>query len=56
MAQSRASKRIHKSLLQQIMAVEDFGLFKKMMVNRNIQMNKEAIRQMQAKGAQTNRV
>ena len=55
-AWSRAQKRIHKSLLQQIMAVEDFVLFKKMMVNRNIAMNKEAMRQMQAKGRQTNRI
>lgn len=46
MAQQQASKRIHKSLLQQILAVEDFVLFKQMMVNKNIQMNKEAIRQM----------
>jgi len=36
LAWSRAQTRIHKSLLQQIMAVEDFVLFKKMMVNRNI--------------------
>mmetsp|Transcript_4809 Transcript_4809/g.5863 ORF Transcript_4809/g.5863 Transcript_4809/m.5863 type:complete len:140 (+) Transcript_4809:198-617(+) len=55
-AWSRAQKRIHKSLLQQIMAVEDFMLFKKMMVNRNIAMNKEAMRQMQAKGRSTNRI
>ena len=47
MAQQQASKRIHKSLLQQILAVEDFVLFKQMMVNKNIQMNKEAIRQME---------
>lgn len=38
------------------MAVEDFVLFKKMMVNKNIQMNKEALRQMQAKGGQTNHI
>jgi len=44
MAQQSASKRIHKSLLQQILAVEDFVLFKQMMVNKNIQMNKEAMR------------
>lgn len=44
LAQSRAQTKIHKSLLQQVMAVEDFVLFKKMMVNRNIQMNKEAMK------------
>ena len=38
------------------MAVEDFMLFKKMMVKRNIAMNKEAIRQMEAKGRQVNRI
>ena len=36
--------------------MEDFVLFKKMMVNKNIQMNKEALRQMQAKGGQTNHI
>ena len=56
MAQQSASKRIHKSLLQQILAVEDFVLFKQMMVNKNIQMNKEAMRQMQSKGQGTNRI
>ena len=56
LAWSRAQKRIHQSLLQQIMAVEDFVLFKKMMVKRNIAMNKEAIRQMEAKGRQVNRI
>jgi len=29
------------------MAVEDFMLFKKMMVNRNIAINKEAMKQME---------
>ena len=56
LAQSRAQTRIHKSILQQILAVEDFMLFKKMMVNKNIQMNKEAMKQMQAKGRNVSRV
>ena len=38
------------------MAVEDFVLFKQMMVNRNIQMNKQAMKQMEAKGKTTSKI
>ena len=38
------------------MAVEDFLLFKRMMVNRNIKMNKDAIAAMQKKGRSTNQI
>ena len=43
----KAAKKVHRTVLQQILAVEDFLLFKQMMVNRNIQMNKEAMEEMQ---------
>ena len=52
----KAAKKVHRTVLQQILAVEDFLLFKQMMVNRNIQMNKEAMEEMKKNGKAVNRV
>jgi hypothetical protein len=38
--------KVHKQTLQQIVAVEDFVLFKKLMVGRNKMLNEEAIEEM----------
>lgn len=43
-----ASQKIHKSIVNQLLAVENFLLFKKMMMTRNKQLNEEAIKQMKA--------
>ena len=47
---------MHRTVLQQILAVEDFILFKQMMVNRNIAMNKEAMDEMKKKGKNVDKV
>ena len=52
----RAAKKLHKSILQQILACDDFLLFKQLMVNRNIAMNKEAMEEMKKKGKKVDRV
>ena len=53
---SKAAKKLHKSILQQILACDDFLLFKQLMVNRNIAMNKEAMEEMKKKGKKVDRV
>ena len=52
----KAAKKVHRTVLQQILAVEDYLLFKKMMINRNIQMNKEALEAMKKKGKKVDKV
>ena len=47
---------MHRQTLQQIVAVEDFVLFKKLMVGRNKMLNEEAIHEMQDAGRAVNRV
>jgi hypothetical protein len=39
-----ASQRVHKSIVNQLLAVENFLLFKKMMITRNKQLNEEALK------------
>lgn len=39
-----ASQKIHKSIINQLLAVENFLLFKKMMMTRNKQLNEEALK------------
>lgn len=39
-----ASEKIHKSIINQLLAVENFLLFKKMMIARNKQLNQEAMK------------
>jgi hypothetical protein len=41
-----ASEKVHKSIINQLLAVENFLLFKKMMITRNKQLNLEAANQM----------
>ena len=45
-----ASQRVHKSIVNQILAVESFLLFKKMMITRNKQLNEEAVKEMKDTG------
>lgn len=45
----------HKKTVAQILAVEDFVLFKKMMLNRNKAMNAEAMEAMKRQGMKVNR-
>jgi hypothetical protein len=40
-----ASQRVHKSIVNQLMAVDNFIVFKKMMISRNKQLNEEAMKQ-----------
>lgn len=42
-----ASEKIHKSIINQLLAVENFMLFKKMMITRNKQLNHEAANDME---------
>ena len=42
-----ASRQAHKAIVGQILAVDNFLVFKKMMVARNQQLNLQALRQMQ---------
>lgn len=44
----------HKKTVAQILAVEDFPLFKKMMVNRNKAMNQEAMEALKKQGKKMN--
>ena len=37
-----ASQKVHKSIVNQLLAVDSFLLFKKMMIARNKQLNHEA--------------
>jgi hypothetical protein len=39
----KAASKVHKNLMIQLLSVDDFLLFKQMMVQRNMQMNMEAI-------------
>ena len=39
-----ASDKVHKSIVNQLLAVENFLLFKKMMIARNKQLNEEAVK------------
>ena len=43
-----ASDKVHKSIVKQLLAVENFLLFKKMMITRNKQLNEEAIKNMKS--------
>ena len=45
-----ASQRVHISIVKQLLAVESFLLFKKMMITRNKQLNEEAIKEMKDDG------
>lgn len=47
---SKAASKVHKNLLVQLLSVDDFLLFKQMMVQRNMQMNMEAIQAMKKSG------
>lgn len=44
---SEAEDKIHKSIVRQLLAVENFMLFKSMMVARNKALNEEALKEMQ---------
>jgi len=46
MACELASQKVHKSIVKQLLAVEDFLVFKKMMNARNKQLNEEAMKQL----------
>jgi len=53
---SQAAQKVHKRVLGHILAVDDFLLFKKMMVDRNVAMNMEAINAMKKKGDKVDRI
>jgi hypothetical protein len=40
-----ASQRVHKSIVNQLLAVDNFLVFKRMMISRNKQLNEEAMKQ-----------
>lgn len=40
---SKAASKVHKDLLIQLLSVDDFLLFKQMMVQRNVAMNMQAL-------------
>lgn len=40
------NNRVHKGILDQIMAVDDFEAFKKLMIKRNSELNEEALKLM----------
>ena len=44
---SVAQSKVHKAIVGQILAVDNFLVFKKMMVARNEQLNQQALRQME---------
>ena len=48
-----ASQRVHKSIVNQLLAVENFVVFKKMMIARNKQLNEEAMKQLKESGSTT---
>ena len=56
LACSKAGKKIHKDLLVQLLSVDDFLMFKTMMVQRNVQMNMQALQDMKKKGVKTNAI
>jgi hypothetical protein len=51
---------VHKKILEQLLAVDNFIAFKKLMVRRNLELNEEALKLMQmeekglSEGAQLN--
>lgn len=47
---SLAKNKIHENLVMQLLSVDDFLLFKKMMTHRNVTMNMQAVEQMRKKG------
>ena len=51
---SKAASKVHKNLLIQLLSVDDFLLFKQLMVQRNMQMNMEAINAMKKQGKNVN--
>ena len=50
MACEMASQKLHKSIINQLLAVENFILFKKMMISRNKQLNEEAMKELNKQG------
>lgn len=44
-----ASQKVHKSVINQILAVDNFLLFKKMMITRNKQFNEWAVKKLKEK-------
>ena len=53
---SKAASKVHKNLLLQLLSVDDFLLFKQMMVGRNVQMNMEAIHEMKKQGKKVDKI
>lgn len=51
----RAQSKIHEELLTQLVAVDDFMLFKQIMVQRNRAMTQEAMQDMQTRPTAPNR-
>ena len=43
---AEAENKVHKSIVRQLLAVENFVLFKSMMVARNKALNEEALKEM----------
>lgn len=56
MACSKAASKVHKNLLVQLLSVDDFLLFKQMMVGRNVAMNMEAINAMKKQGKNVDKI
>lgn len=53
---SKAASKLHKNLLIQLLSVDDFVMFKTMMVQRNVQMNMQALHAMKKKGIKTDKI
>ena len=49
---SKINKRVHQKCIDQLIAVENFVLFKKMMIAKNTQLNQMAIAEMQKAGVE----
>ncbi len=47
--QTASSNPLHKKIVDQITAVENFMAFKKLMIKRNTELNQEAMKMMAAK-------
>ena len=45
-----ASDKVHKSIVKQLLSVENFVMFKKMMITRNKQLNADAMKELANKG------
>jgi len=45
-----ASDKVHKSIVKQLLSVENFPIFKKMMITRNKELNAQAMQELHKSG------